>query len=127
VVALKLRDSKFVTHLRQGTLADYTADHRVVYEQVIRLWERQWKGDAVRLLGVTVSGLERAAPAPQAELFSTHVREELLRSALDRVRDRLGEASLVPAGALSGRRGLSHVPFGAMSSRALERRSPPPA
>ena len=126
VIALKLRDSRFVTHLRQATLAGYTADHRVVFEQVMRLWERQWRGDAVRLLGVSVSGLERDAPAPQAELFTTHVREELLRAALDRVRDRLGEASLVPAGALSGRRGLAHVPFGALSSRVLERRSPHP-
>jgi DNA polymerase-4 len=124
VVAIKLRDSKFVTHLRQTTLGDYTADHRVVYEQALRLWERQWKGDSVRLLGVTVSALERTEQAPQSELFSTHVREERLRSALDRVRDRLGEASLVPAGALSGRRGLAHVPFGALSARVLERRPP---
>jgi DNA polymerase-4 len=124
VVALKLRDSRFATHLRQTTLTDYTADHRVVYEQVLRLWERHWKGDAVRLLGVTVSGLERAEQAPQAELFAAHVREERLRSALDRVRDRLGEASLVPAGALSGSRRLSHVPFGALSARVLERRPP---
>ena len=36
---------------------------------------------------------------------------------MDRVRDRLGEASLVPAGALTHRRRLAHVPFGAVSGR----------
>jgi DNA polymerase-4 len=124
-IALKLRDSNFVTHLRQTTLDGFTGDHRVIYENVLRLWERQWKGDAVRLLGVTVTGLERAEHAPQSELFPPHARDERLRDTLDRVRDRLGEASLVPAGALTGRSHLSHVPFGALSARTRERRSPP--
>jgi hypothetical protein len=73
----------------------------------------------VRLLGVSVSHLERRAETPQAELFTAHAREDRLQDALDQVRDRLGEASLIPAGAMAGRSRLSHVPFGAISSRTL--------
>ena len=118
-VALKLRDKRFITHLRQTTLREFTDDHRVIFDHVSRLWDRLWKGGDVRLLGVSVSHLERRAETPQAELFTAHAREDRLQDALDQVRDRLGEASLIPAGAMAGRSRLSHVPFGAISSRTL--------
>jgi len=118
-VALKLRDKRFITHLRQTTLREFTDDHRVIFDHVSRLWDRLWKGGDVRLLGVSVSHLERRAETPQAELFIAHAREDRLQDALDQVRDRLGEASLIPAGAMAGRSRLSHVPFGAISSRTL--------
>jgi hypothetical protein len=40
------------------------------------------------------------------------------------VRDRLGEASVVPLGTLVHRRRLAHVPFGTLSSRALAPANP---
>ena len=116
-IAIKLRDRRFVTHLRQTTLAECTDDHRVIFEHALRLWRLLWKGGNVRLLGVSVSHLERREDALQGELFTTHARADRLREALDRVRNRLGEASLVPAGALTVRSRLSHVPFGAISPR----------
>jgi len=115
VVALKLRDRDFVTHLRQTTLPHFTDDHREIFQNACRLWRTLWKGGEVRLLGVTVAGLEPAEKASQAELFTTHTRDGLLRDATDRVRDRLGESSLVPAGALTGRSRMSHVPFGPLT------------
>jgi hypothetical protein len=39
------------------------------------------------------------------------------------VRDKLGEASLVPAGTLTHRRRLGHVPFGPVSGRGRLRSS----
>jgi hypothetical protein len=125
-VALKLRDRRFVTHLRQTTLQEFTDDHRVIFEHASRLWRRLWKGGEVRLLGVSVSHLERRDDAFQGELFTRHERDARLREVLDQVRDRLGEASLVPAGAMAGRSRLSHVPFGAISARALEPHEPGP-
>ena len=119
-VALKLRDRRFVTHLRQITLPHYTDDHRLIFENACRLWRLLWNGGEVRLLGVSVSSLERREEASQVELFATHTRDGQLRDAMDQVRDRLGESSLVPAGALAGRSRMSHVPFGAVSSRSLE-------
>jgi nucleotidyltransferase/DNA polymerase involved in DNA repair len=122
-VTIKLRDKKFVTRLHQTTLREYTDDHRVIFDHASRLWNRLWKGGVVRLLGVSVSHLERREDALQAELFTSHAREGRLREALDLVRDRLGEASLIPAGAMTGRSRLSHVPFGAISSRTLAPRT----
>ena len=111
-VTLKLRDHRFVTLTRQRALEDFTADHRLVFETARALWREHWNGGPLRLLGVSVSALERRAGGPQGELFERDRREDRLTAALDRLRDRLGEASLVPAGSLTHRRPLGHVPFG---------------
>jgi DNA polymerase-4 len=111
-VAVKLRDRRFTTRIRQRALPEFSSDHRVVFEAARTLWRESWKGDPLRLVGVTVSSLERARPGEQTELFTPDRRAERLREALDRVRDKLGESSLVPAGTLTHRRRLGHVPFG---------------
>jgi DNA polymerase-4 len=112
VVSIKLRDGAFVTITRQRALADHTDDHARIFEIADALLARHWKGDPVRLIGVSVSQLEPAGAA-QPELFARDDRTLRLREALDGVRDRLGEASVVPAGSLAHRRTLGHVPFGA--------------
>jgi DNA polymerase-4 len=117
-VTLKLRDHRFVTVLRQRVLPDFTAEAERIYPVARALLHANWNGAAVRLLGVSVSQLARTADAPQRELFAREDRSQRLREALDRVRDRLGEASVVPLGTLVHRRRLSHVPFGTLSSRA---------
>ena len=121
-VAVKLRDRRFNTRIRQRVLPDFTADHRAIFDTARTLWRENWNGDALRLLGVTVSSLERARAGDQTELFSPDRRIERLREAMDRVRDKLGESSLVPAGALTHRRRLGHVPFGPVTgSRKKDR------
>jgi DNA polymerase-4 len=116
-VCLKLRNGSFETRMRQTTLPHFTADHRLIFETATRLLQEVWKGDPVRLIGVSLSGLGRLERNDQSELFTTHDRQQRLRDALDRVRDKLGEASLVPAGTLTNRSRMSHVPFGPISSR----------
>jgi hypothetical protein len=91
---------------------------RRIFAVARELMSENWTGGPVRLLGVSVSGLEREASASQAELFAGDQRMKRLTEALDRVRDRLGEASLVPAGTLNHRRDLGHVPFGAVTPRS---------
>lgn len=115
-VALKLRDHRFETRMRQHSLGRATDDHAQVFETARALWRALWRGEAVRLLGVSVSGLESSESGRQEELFVTDDRATRLREAMDRVRDRLGEAVLVPAGSLSYRRALGHVPFGPVTS-----------
>ena len=118
-VSLKLRNARFETHLRQTTLPRFTDDHRLIFETATRLLKELWKGDPVRLIGVSVSGLARLEHHDQTELFSGHEREQRLRDAMDAVRDKLGEGSLVPAGTLTHRRRMGHVPFGALSGRVI--------
>jgi DNA polymerase-4 len=119
-VTLKLRDHRFVTITRQRALEGFTADHRLIFETARALWRAHWRGGPVRLLGVSVCALARRANGPQVELFEGDRRDCRLTEALDRLRDRLGEAALVPAGSLARRRSLRHVPFGALP--AHERR-----
>jgi DNA polymerase-4 len=125
-VCLKLRDHRFTTLMRQRVLPGFTADHRQVFETARSLWREHWRGGPLRLVGVTVSSLARVASAGQTELFAPDLRALRLRDALDRVRDRLGEASLVPAGSLTHRRRLGHVPFGPVTGRRPLGRRPPP-
>jgi len=113
-VALKLRDHRFHTRIRQRALASHTDDHLSVFTVVAELFEDVWDGCPVRLLGVSVSGLASAEGSGQTEMFDTDRRARALREALDRVRDKLGEASVVPAGTLTHRGRLGHVPFGAV-------------
>jgi len=118
IVCVKLRDQDFKTRLHQRALPAFTSDHGVIFTLARALWREVWKGDPVRLLGVTVAELEPAPDADQAELFEKNSRERRLVEALDRVRDTLGEARLVPAGSLTHRRRLGHVPFGYAGRRA---------
>jgi len=122
---LKLRNHRFETRTRQRALGGCTDDHMRIFRVAEALLSANWNGEPLRLLGVTVADLRPRASEIQAELFETGERHRKLRAALDRVRDRLGEAILVPAGSLTHRRDLGHVPFGAVSSRrARPSRSP---
>lgn len=117
-VVLKLRNHRFETLTRQRALAAHTADHRAIFEAARALWREHWKGGPLRLVGICMASLEPRSGSAQAELFESDRRDGKLVEALDRLRDRLGEASVVPAGSLSHRRALGHVPFGALPARA---------
>lgn len=119
-VTLKLRDERFVTITRQRALEGCTDDHRFIFETARALWRTHWQGGPLRLLGVSVSALERQGENPQTELFEMDRRDDRLTQTLDRLRDRLGEAAVVPAGSLTHRRALGHVPFGTRPGRGRE-------
>jgi len=126
-VTLKLRNRRFETITRQRALAEHTADRATIFSLAHSLWLEHWKGDAVRLIGLSLAALDRRASGEQEELFAHEARSKQLERALDRVRDKLGEASVVPAGSLTHRLRLAHVPFGALSRRAPERRTSRPS
>jgi DNA polymerase-4 len=120
-VTLKLRDFRFRTLTRQRALGAAVDDHMGIFEVARSLWREHWKGEPLRLLGVSASALEHANEE-QLELFARDERSKALQEALDSVRDKLGEASVVPAGSLAHRRALGHVPFGAVKGRQGEAR-----
>ena len=113
-VTLKLRDHRFRTITRQRALPAGVDDHVAIFEVARALWRANWQGEPLRLLGISVSALGKRGEGEQTELFAGDERSRTLRAALDRVRDKLGEASVVPAGSLTHRRALGHVPFGAV-------------
>ena len=101
-VTLKLRVAPFETRSRQRTLADATDDDLTIY-RVGRQLLRDALGDdhargrtsPVRLVGVSVSGLEAGR---QLGLFD-HARVTRLNAALDAVRARFGDDALDRASA----------------------------
>ena len=124
-VTVKLREADFTTVTRQRALDGHTDDHRALFEAARGLWRSHWRGGPLRLVGLSVSALERRVGEPQTELFGADRRDGLLTEALDRLRDRLGEAAVVPAGSLTHRRPLGHVPFGDPARRMPARSADP--
>jgi len=112
-VTVKLRDSRFHTITRQRALAAAIDHHIEIFENARALWREHWQGNPLRLLGVSVSMLEHVEQS-QLELFTRDEKSLALQAALDKVRDKLGEAAVVPAGSIAHRRTLGHVPFGAV-------------
>ena len=92
-------------------------DHLALFEVARALWRENWRGEPIRLLGLSASSLEAAAEE-QLELFVRDERGKALQEALDQVRDKLGEAAVVPAGSLAYRKAIGHVPFGAAKRSA---------
>ena len=90
-VGLKLRYADFRTLTRDVTLDEPTRLDSVIYENVLRLFERaRNRRLKVRLVGVRASNLERAPF--ERNLFEAQQREKLdrLYEAADKVRDRFG-------------------------------------
>ncbi len=116
-ITVKLRDHRFHTITRQRALAAPIDDHIAIFEVARALWRANWKGEPLRLLGISASALAARGEGEQTELFERDTRGRALREALDKVRDKLGEAAVVPAGSLTHRREAGHVPFGAMKRK----------
>ncbi len=118
-ITVKLRDHRFHTITRQRALPKAIDDHGAIFEVARTLWRENWQGAPLRLLGVSAAAFE-SADDEQLELFVRDERGKALQDALDKVRDKLGEASVVPAGSLAYRKAIGHVPFGA-AKRAASR------
>jgi DNA polymerase-4 len=90
-VGLKLRYATFKTLTRDVTLDEPTHLDSVIFENVLRLFDRAWnRKQKIRLLGVRASNLEKGVF--QRGLLEAPQREKLDRvlKAADKVRDRFG-------------------------------------
>jgi DNA polymerase IV len=105
VVTLKVKYSDFTLVTRRATLDRPTDDDRAIFEAARALLARVDLARPVRLTGISVSAFaaeaERAqldmfAPAPTAETRDDEKRRAL-NAALDRLADRFGESTVVPA------------------------------
>jgi DNA polymerase IV len=102
-IQLKLRYKDFTTITRAHSLEQPTHIDHEIFEQVRRLFLRNWKeGAAVRLLGVQTSNFE-SGPA-QLDLLEP-ARDERWQRALaaaDHLRDKFGESSIGLATGMKG-------------------------
>jgi DNA polymerase-4 len=77
---------------RARTLPSATADGKVIRDVAVALWERAKIGEPVRLLGVSVRNLERAAR--QLDLFEDRKTLDKLGPALDAITQRFGRDAI---------------------------------
>ena len=69
-VALKLRYADFSTTTARLTLRHYISSAEEVLEVARQLLEKRWNGtELIRLVGISLSGLEKQAEPEQSELF----------------------------------------------------------
>jgi DNA polymerase-4 len=97
-VTLTIRFSDFSAFTRQNPSADPLNSGKDIYRLALRIWHSigDWHSIGekrpVRLLGVTVSDLERASK--QYPLFSLPNKSRALLEAVDRVNDKYGDFTL---------------------------------
>ena len=98
VVTLKLRNSRFETVTRQRALATHTAECPEIFEVARTLFRENWQGER---WGCSASASRRSSASRSAAggLFTARAGSGCGRRWTGR--DRLGEASLVPAGSLT--------------------------
>jgi DNA polymerase IV len=101
-VTLKLRFTDFSTITRAHT-DDPTQDGLAIFRRVEALFARVRLAQAVRLIGLSVSGLGLAGEGQLSLLEPDALRRERLARAVDRLAARFGETAVRPA-SLMGRR-----------------------
>jgi DNA polymerase-4 len=101
-VTLKLRFADFRTISRSHT-GDPTQDGLTIYREASALLARVVLHQPVRLIGLSVSGLSHAGDGQLSLLGLDAVRRERLVAALDRLAERFGESSVLPASLLEGK------------------------
>jgi DNA polymerase-4 len=100
VIAVKFRDARFKTTIRQRALPEVTDDENVIYGTASVLLDENWNGKPLRLVGVSVSDLVSAQGFHQHDLFATDQRRRKMTEAADALRDKFGDAVLIRAGTL---------------------------
>jgi DNA polymerase-4 len=102
-VTLKLRFADFSTITRAHT-GDPTQDGLSIFRAVDALFSRVALSQAVRLIGVSISGLGPAGAGQLSLLEPDAPRRERLARAVDRLATRFGEKAIRPASLLGKRR-----------------------
>jgi DNA polymerase-4 len=100
---LKLRDSGFHTITRAQTLSQPTAVDSEVFAAIRELFRANWKGDAIRLLGVHVSHFDEESEQISLDGLRSHDKWNQALSAADRLREKYGENTISLATGMKSR------------------------
>jgi nucleotidyltransferase/DNA polymerase involved in DNA repair len=99
-VTLKLRNGTFVTITRQKKLTGYTDEDRMIFGVARGLLKENWKGEKIRLIGVSVSGLVKRGLSLPESLFKKDEKERKVLEVIDNLRSKFGENAIIRAGAM---------------------------
>jgi DNA polymerase-4 len=102
-IQIKLRYTDFSTFTRSHTLPRPTHLDTEMLDEVRRLFNKNWTGASIRLIGVNAQSLvETEGQLSLLEREKTEKWEKAL-TAVDRLRDKFGESSVSLAGGLKGK------------------------
>lgn len=98
VVSISILDYNFQHQSHQTTLLTATNVTEIIYETACRLFDQTWNQEPIRQIGVSTSHVT-GEECQQYNLFSSEKNEKLakLNSAIDSIRTRYGEDSIVRA------------------------------
>jgi DNA polymerase-4 len=102
-VQLKVRFATFRTITRSRSFPKPTANSSVIVKTVDELLAALDIREGVRLLGVSMSNLEDAAAVQQLQFIDGQEVSNELDDAIDLIRQRFGDGSVVPAPLVGGR------------------------
>ena len=100
---LKLRNTAFITITRAHTLTRPTSVDSEVLAAIRELFRANWKGDAIRLLGVHVSHFEEESEQIGLLGQRSHEKWNHALSAADKLREKYGENAVSLATGMKGR------------------------
>lgn len=97
VIAINLKNSNFESYSCRKKIDNPTQDTNVIFDIATRLFDKVWRRDQIRLIGVATSDLVRE-PVEQLSMFdsSTSWRErKKLNESIDKIREKYGNKYIV--------------------------------
>lgn len=93
-ITVKIRDKRFNTITRQRKLEHPVDRDDLIYLTARRLFRDNHRGEPLRLLGISVSGLVRRSEACSEPIFNQDRKYNLFIRTMDSIRDKFGERSI---------------------------------
>jgi len=105
-ITLKVKYHDFKQITRSSTIKQHSADSKRIYEEVIRLLQKTNAGEKpLRLLGISVSGLQLESGTRQQFLFQgmrSNGKRQEINKALDEIQEKFGSTAILPGRLLGG-------------------------
>ena len=98
-VAIIYKDSNFITYSQQEKLSRETNNTKDIYLKVINIFEKSYKKEPIRLIGVRLSDLTSSRKV-QISLFeeeSVKDEEDTFQETLDNINKKFGKDLITPA------------------------------
>jgi DNA polymerase-4 len=99
-ITVKIRFEGFKTITRQKKMASAFERDDLIFEVARNLFEANYKGEKIRLIGVSSSGLVRKADGDPDPIFDEDKRHLIFVGVVDSIRDKFGDDSIKRGGSL---------------------------
>jgi len=93
-VTVKIRDDSFNTTTRQRKMDELVDRDDLIYQMARRLFEENYRGEKIRLLGISISGLVKKTEVEEEPMFHSDKKYDLFIRTMDSIRDKFGEKSI---------------------------------